>query len=64
VSPLQRSSLCRHPATGVPRSRAPDRNFLRFGARRVLARLHAVQANGHLEGFEDHLPGWLRGMRR
>lgn len=28
------------------------RNFLRFGARRVLARLHAVRANGHLDGID------------
>ncbi len=64
MSPLQRSSLCRQPATPGIHSRALARNFLRFGARRVLVRLHAVHTNAHLEGFEDYLPTWARGPQR
>ncbi|MCA1977849.1 MAG: hypothetical protein LDL19_01295 [Thiobacillus sp.] len=60
----QKSGGCHHAATPAVRSRARDRNFLRFGARRVQARLHAVQANDHVEGFEGYLPGWLREVRR
>ncbi|MEW6118885.1 MAG: hypothetical protein AB1593_02210 [Pseudomonadota bacterium] len=41
------------------RCRALERNFLRFGARRVQARLHAARANGHLEGFDGFRPAWL-----
>lgn len=62
MNAIMRASQCRQPATA--RCRSLERNFLRFGARRVQARLHAVRANGHLDGFVGFRPAWLSDYPR
>jgi hypothetical protein len=44
-APPQRGGLFRRTATGAAQAGTPNRNFLRFGARRVRMRLRAIRAD-------------------